>query len=237
MREEKIINRMGRGRGRGRGKIHMKRIANPVSRQVTFSKRKAGLLKKAHELSILCDAEIGLIIFSPSGKLYDFGSPNLARILGRYQEFSAPREYCIQKDENIEMLRLELEKLENLTSTLGKKQRNITGEELDSLTLKEIRSLEHHLNIGANKIRSRKEKIFVENIESLQREARSCEEDNAALRKRLARDWKVLEGPIKVMDIVNDHQLEEDRDEDATPPQTRPVVMRACEASLNLSLS
>ena len=52
----------------------MKRIENATSRQVTFSKRRNGLLKKAFELSVLCDAEVGLIVFSPRGKLYEFAS-------------------------------------------------------------------------------------------------------------------------------------------------------------------
>ncbi|PIN20496.1 hypothetical protein CDL12_06812 [Handroanthus impetiginosus] len=47
-----------------RGKVEMKRIENASSRQVTFSKRKNGLQKKACELSVLCDAEVALIIFS-----------------------------------------------------------------------------------------------------------------------------------------------------------------------------
>lgn len=57
-----------------RGKTQMKRIENATSRQVTFSKRRNGLLKKAFELSVLCDAEVALIIFSPRGKLYEFAS-------------------------------------------------------------------------------------------------------------------------------------------------------------------
>lgn len=52
----------------------MKRIENATSRQVTFSKRRNGLLKKAFELSVLCDAEVSLIIFSSKGKLYEFAS-------------------------------------------------------------------------------------------------------------------------------------------------------------------
>jgi hypothetical protein len=58
----------------GRGKIVIRRIDNPTSRQVTFSKRRNGLLKKAKELSILCDAEVGLIVFSSTGRLYEFSS-------------------------------------------------------------------------------------------------------------------------------------------------------------------
>ncbi|KAL2936712.1 MADS-box transcription factor 23 [Bienertia sinuspersici] len=58
----------------GRGKIVIRRIDNSTSRQVTFSKRRSGLLKKARELSILCDAEVGVIIFSSTRKLYEFAS-------------------------------------------------------------------------------------------------------------------------------------------------------------------
>ncbi|KAK8562780.1 hypothetical protein V6N12_010850 [Hibiscus sabdariffa] len=61
----------------GRGKIVIRRIDNSTSRQVTFSKRRSGLLKKARELSILCDAEVGLIIFSSTGKLYDYASTSM----------------------------------------------------------------------------------------------------------------------------------------------------------------
>ncbi|KAH7575520.1 hypothetical protein JRO89_XS02G0131100 [Xanthoceras sorbifolium] len=58
----------------GRGKILIRRIDNSTSRQVTFSKRRNGLLKKARELSILCDAEVGLVIFSSTAKLYEYAS-------------------------------------------------------------------------------------------------------------------------------------------------------------------
>ncbi|RRT61857.1 hypothetical protein B296_00011017 [Ensete ventricosum] len=58
----------------GRGRLELKRIENKINRQVTFSKRRSGLLKKAYELSVLCDAEVALIIFSSRGKLFEFGS-------------------------------------------------------------------------------------------------------------------------------------------------------------------
>uniref|UniRef100_A0A9I9DUE6 Agamous-like MADS-box protein AGL15 n=1 Tax=Cucumis melo TaxID=3656 RepID=A0A9I9DUE6_CUCME len=65
----------------GRGKIEIKRIENANSRQVTFSKRRAGLLKKAQELAILCDAEVAVIIFSNTGKLFEFSSSG--QLLGK----------------------------------------------------------------------------------------------------------------------------------------------------------
>lgn len=58
----------------GRGKVEIKKIENASSRQVTFSKRRGGLLKKAHELAVLCDAEVGLILFSSTGKLFEYVS-------------------------------------------------------------------------------------------------------------------------------------------------------------------
>lgn len=58
----------------GRGKIEIKKIENANSRQVTFSKRRTGLLKKAFELGVLCDAQVAVIIFSNTGKLFEFSS-------------------------------------------------------------------------------------------------------------------------------------------------------------------
>jgi len=57
-----------------RGKIEIKKIENLNYRKVTFSKRRNGLIKKAQELSILCDAEVAVIVFSATGKLYEFSS-------------------------------------------------------------------------------------------------------------------------------------------------------------------
>ncbi|KAK4479423.1 hypothetical protein RD792_014937 [Penstemon davidsonii] len=58
----------------GRGKVQLKRIENKINRQVTFSKRRSGLLKKAHEISVLCDADVGLIVFSTKGKLFEYAT-------------------------------------------------------------------------------------------------------------------------------------------------------------------
>ncbi|XP_022894009.1 MADS-box protein AGL72-like [Olea europaea var. sylvestris] len=58
----------------GRGKVEIKKIENINSWQVTFSKRLGRLLKKAKELAILCAAQVAVIIFSGTGKLYEFAS-------------------------------------------------------------------------------------------------------------------------------------------------------------------
>ncbi|GKU89470.1 hypothetical protein SLEP1_g3603 [Rubroshorea leprosula] len=64
-----------------RGKVVMKRIENAASRLVSFSKRRSGLLKKAFELSVLCDVEVAVIIFSQKGTLYEFSSSEMALML------------------------------------------------------------------------------------------------------------------------------------------------------------
>jgi len=58
----------------GRGRVQLKRIENNISRQVTFSKRRTGLLKKAHEISVLCDADVAVIVFSTKGKLFEYST-------------------------------------------------------------------------------------------------------------------------------------------------------------------
>ncbi|KAK2660190.1 hypothetical protein Ddye_006723, partial [Dipteronia dyeriana] len=60
----------------GRVKVEIKRIESKTNRKVSFSKRRSGLVKKAYELSVLCDVDVALIIFSPAGKLTLFSGNN-----------------------------------------------------------------------------------------------------------------------------------------------------------------
>ncbi|OVA10080.1 Transcription factor [Macleaya cordata] len=68
----------------GRQKIEIKRIEKEDARQVTFSKRRAGLFKKASELCILCGAETAIIVFSPAGKSFSFGHPSVETVVDRF---------------------------------------------------------------------------------------------------------------------------------------------------------
>nr|ASZ79965.1 MADS37 [Bambusa multiplex] len=71
---------------RKRGRVELRRIEDRTSRQVRFSKRRSGLFKKARELSVLCDAEVALVVFSPAGRLYEFASSDssIEKLFGRY---------------------------------------------------------------------------------------------------------------------------------------------------------
>ncbi|KAF8057303.1 hypothetical protein N665_1261s0006 [Sinapis alba] len=68
----------------GRQRIPMVRIKKETHRQVTFSKRRAGLFKKASELCTLCGAEVGIIVYSPAKKPFSFGHPSVESVLDRY---------------------------------------------------------------------------------------------------------------------------------------------------------
>ncbi|KAF8031095.1 hypothetical protein BT93_D0323 [Corymbia citriodora subsp. variegata] len=68
----------------GRRKIEIKMVTDSGTRQVTFSKRRTGLFKKANELAILCAVQIAIIVFSPGGKPFSFGHPNVESIVHRF---------------------------------------------------------------------------------------------------------------------------------------------------------
>ncbi|KAG0612549.1 hypothetical protein M758_6G036500 [Ceratodon purpureus] len=68
----------------GRVKLEIKKIENPTNRQVTYSKRRNGLIKKAYELSVLCDIDVALIMFSPSGKLTQYSNCSIEDVISRF---------------------------------------------------------------------------------------------------------------------------------------------------------
>ncbi|XP_037539436.1 myocyte enhancer factor 2aa isoform X6 [Nematolebias whitei] len=82
----------------GRKKIQITRIVDERNRQVTFTKRKFGLMKKAYELSVLCDCEIALIIFNSSNKLFQYASTDMDKVLLKYTEYNEPHESRTNSD-------------------------------------------------------------------------------------------------------------------------------------------
>jgi len=80
-----------------RGSLHSCECSLP-GLQVTFTKRKFGLMKKAYELSVLCDVEIALILFTSSNKLFQYASTDMDRVLLKYTEYNEPHESRTNKD-------------------------------------------------------------------------------------------------------------------------------------------
>ncbi|KAK2351553.1 hypothetical protein P8452_30703 [Trifolium repens] len=169
----------------GRGKIEIKRIENANSRQVTFSKRRTGLLKKAQELAILCDAEVAVIIFSNTGKLFEFSSSGMKRTLSRYNKCtdsseSASVEYKTEKDDTkmVEILKDEIAKLET-------NQLRLLGKDLAGLGLKELQHLEQQINEGLLSVKERKEELLMEQLEQSRIQEQKAMLENETLRRQV----------------------------------------------------
>ncbi|KAG4206167.1 hypothetical protein ERO13_A04G145900v2 [Gossypium hirsutum] len=177
----------------GRGKVELKRIENKINRQVTFAKRRNGLLKKAYELSILCDAEVALIIFSNRGKLYEFSSSNsIADTLERYNRCTygalEPGQTEIETQRNYQ----DYLKLKAKVEVLQHSQRHFLGEELGDLGSKELEQLEHQLDFSLKKIRSLKMEHMVEQLSKLERKEEMLLETNRNLRRKLDENASTL---------------------------------------------
>ncbi|KAB2052286.1 hypothetical protein ES319_A12G109900v1 [Gossypium barbadense] len=150
-----------------RGKTQMRRIENNTSRQVTFSKRRNGLLKKAFELSVLCDAEVALIIFSPRGKLFEFASSSMQQTIERYRRRTKDNETNKPIEQNLQHLKTESANMLKTLEDLEISRRKLLGENLGSCTLEELQEIEQQLQKSVSIIRARKTQIFRDQIEQL----------------------------------------------------------------------
>ncbi|CAF2071449.1 unnamed protein product [Brassica napus] len=170
-----------------REKIRIKKIDNLTARQVTFSKRRRGIIKKANELSILCDADVALIIFSATGKLFEFSSSSMRDILGRYNlhasninKMMGPPSPYHQQLENCNLSRLSKE-VEDKTKQL----RQMRGEDLEGLNLEELQRLEKSLESGLSRVSEKKGECVMSQISSLEKRGSELVDENRRLREQL----------------------------------------------------
>ncbi|KAK6143187.1 hypothetical protein DH2020_023535 [Rehmannia glutinosa] len=149
----------------GRGKIEIKKIENTNSRQVTFSKRRLGLFKKAKELAILCDADVAVIIFSNTGKLFEFSSSSMKRIISRYMKCLDAKQVPTGENEPEEEQPNETDVLKEEIEKLKLKQLRLLGKDFTGMGLQELHALERQLNEGLWCIKDRKEKVLLQELE------------------------------------------------------------------------
>ncbi|KAJ4727054.1 MADS-box protein [Melia azedarach] len=168
-----------------RGKTQMRRIENATSRQVTFSKRRNGLLKKAYELSVLCDAEVALIIFSPRGKLYEFASSSMQETIERYMRHTKEARLSKQPTEqHMQHLKHEAANMVKKIELLEVSKRKLLGEGLGSCSLEELHQIEQQLERSVSNIRARKNQVFKEQIEQLKEKGKVLAAENARLAEK-----------------------------------------------------
>ncbi|XP_076914416.1 agamous-like MADS-box protein FUL-L isoform X2 [Bidens hawaiensis] len=175
----------------GRGKVTLKRIENKINRQVTFCKRRSGLLKKAHEISVLCDADVALIIFSTKGKLCEYAT--YSSILERYERHSSETQHTSITNDPQGIWTLGNVKLKAKLELLQKTQRHLMGEELDSLSLKELHSYEQQIDTALRHIRLTKNQLMLKSISQLQKKDKDMQDQNTLLSKQIKEQEKKLE--------------------------------------------
>ncbi|XP_075478107.1 MADS-box protein SOC1-like isoform X2 [Primulina tabacum] len=173
-----------------RGKTQLKRIENTTSRQATFSKRRKGLLKKASELSVLCDADVAVIIFSPRGKLNQYASSSMEETIERYKRQVKNTQDSTSPfvDQNAQPLKHEAQRMSKKIEQLETSKRKLLGEDLGKCSIRGLQKLERQLDRSISIIRARKTSLYRNLIEQLKEKERILVAENAVLREKLRLD-------------------------------------------------
>ncbi|XP_034889026.1 agamous-like MADS-box protein MADS9 [Populus alba] len=137
----------------GRGKIEIKRIENASNRQVTYSKRKNGIIKKAREITVLCDAQVSLVIFASSGRMHEYCSPSttVVDLLDKYHKQSGKRLW----DAKHENLSKEIDRVKKENDSMQIELRHLKGEDISSLHHTELMAIEEALDAGLAAVRKK----------------------------------------------------------------------------------
>ncbi|KFK26266.1 hypothetical protein AALP_AA8G224700 [Arabis alpina] len=163
----------------GRGKIEIKRIENANNRVVTFSKRRNGLLKKAKEITVLCDAKVALVIFASNGKMTDYCCPSmdLGAMLDQYQKLSGKKLW----DAKHENLSNEIDRIKKENDSLQLELRHLKGEDIQSLNLKNLMAVENAVEHGLDKVREHQMEVLM----TKRRNGKMLEEEHRQLNFQL----------------------------------------------------
>ncbi|VAH58725.1 unnamed protein product [Triticum turgidum subsp. durum] len=203
----------------GRGRIEIKRIENTTNRQVTFCKRRNGLLKKAYELSVLCDAEVALIVFSSRGRLYEYSnnsflskleqvcswlswgkeSGSVKATIERYKKANSDTSNSGTVAEvNAQYYQQESSKLRQQISSLQNSNRSLVRDSVSTMTLRDLKQLEGRLEKGIAKIRARKNELMYAEVEYMQKREMELQNDNIYLRSKVSENERGQQ-PVNMM--------------------------------------
>nr|ADU15474.1 AP3 [Actinidia eriantha] len=162
-----------------RGKIQIKRIENSTNRQVTYSKRRNGLFKKANELTVLCDAKVSIIMISSTGKLHEYISPSVStkQLFDQYQKTLGIDLWS----SHYEKMQEHLKKLKDVNRNFRREIRQRMGESLNELSYEDLRGLEQDMETSLKIIRDRKYKVIGNQIETYKKKLRNVEEIHRSL--------------------------------------------------------
>ncbi|CAN1216177.1 MADS-box protein JOINTLESS [Linum perenne] len=169
-----------------REKIQIRKIDNATARQVTFSKRRRGLFKKAEELSVLCDADVALIIFSSTGKLFEYSSSSMKEILERHNLHSKNLEKLEQPSLELQVENSNFTRLSQEIAEKTRQLREMRGEEVQGLSIEQLQQVEKSLECGLKRVMKRKGDKISSEINQLQKKGMKLMEENKRLRDQVS---------------------------------------------------
>ncbi|KAI3766841.1 hypothetical protein L2E82_16916 [Cichorium intybus] len=170
-----------------RQKTQIKKIENLAARQVTFSKRRKGLFKKALELSTLCEVDMALIVFSATGKLFDYSSSSMIQVLEKHRLLQ-PRNVgdLQQPSQEIQIASRECAMLSKELAETTSQLRQMKGHDLHGLELIELEKLEAMIESGLANVVTAKGERMKKEISTLKEKEAQMLEANTLLKQQLA---------------------------------------------------
>lgn len=169
----------------GRGKIQCKMIENRTNRQVTYSKRRNGIFKKASELSVLCDAKVSIIMFPRNAtRVHEFCTPGSStkEILDRYQRAKGIDVWKTRYEKMQKNLREHREKNDELKREIRQRM----GYNLSGLNWFELRDLEDSMSSAVEAIREKRKHKMKAKTETTKKKVKSLENRHFRLLHEIA---------------------------------------------------
>ncbi|KAL8060908.1 hypothetical protein ABFX02_02G054700 [Erythranthe guttata] len=170
-----------------RQKIQIKKIDNLTARQVTFSKRRRGLFKKAQELSTLCDADIALIVFSATGKLFDYSSSSMMELIQRHNVQSEKSNKLLGNTQHL-LIQTASSNHAVLSKELADRTtelKQLMGEELQELGLNELMKVEKLVEAGLSRVGKIKNDKLLNDISKMKTRELELMEENEWLKQQV----------------------------------------------------
>lgn len=165
----------------GRGRLEIKRIENPTQRQSTFYKRRDGLFKKARELAVLCDADLLLLLFSSSGKLYHYHSPSVPNVQELLRRYEAATKTRISTERGEGAGWGNVVEVERMCGVLEKELRFLRIDEGEEYTLPVLHVVEQNLELAIKKVRMEKDRKMHDELETLHKMVKVKQQEGCGL--------------------------------------------------------
>ncbi|KAI7754136.1 hypothetical protein M8C21_014880 [Ambrosia artemisiifolia] len=176
----------------GRGKVELKRIEDKASRQVSFTKRRNGLMKKAHELSVLCDVDLAVFVFSGKNKLYEFSTGNsMPEILRRYEDHKHADE-AVRKSVREELMSQyrDVRTADELTHMI---QGHLNERKVQQANLTELCQLEEQTDTILQQVRTAKTQLMLGVVKNLQDEQKQLRQEKQLMERDLTNKLPIMD--------------------------------------------